>query len=96
MFAKVTLFVSAAANNSNYRAAGAVAEGLKLAVFWQRVSVAVVYVALWVVCRKGLSCWNIESAFNLAVKHQMTHGLCVIVRGGRGGGIAIHQSHARK
>lgn len=81
----VMLFLSANTKNkhSNYPASGVVAEILKLAVFWQTVIVDVVYVALWMVCSElGLSWFNIQPSFNLAMKHGMTHGLCIIVRGG--------------
>lgn len=70
--------------NPNYRACGAAVEVLKL-VFWQTVSLDVVYVALWMVCSEsGLSWLNIQSSFNLAMKHGITHGLCVIAWGGGG------------
>lgn len=90
----VTLFLSENTKNKrpNYHASVVAAEVLKLAVFWQTVSLDVVYVALWMVCSEpGLSWLNIQSSFNLAMKHGMTHGLSVFVWGGE-----IHQSHACK
>lgn len=51
-------------------------ERLQLAVFWQIVSLEVVYVAARMVCRApGLSCSNIHSSFNLTMRRGMTHGL---------------------
>lgn len=80
----VTLFLSANTKNKrpNYSASGMVAGVYKRAVFWQTVSLSVVYVALWMACSGlGLSWLTIQSSFNLAMKHRMTHGLCIIVQG---------------
>lgn len=52
----------------------------KLAVFWQIAGLDAVYVTLWMVFSElGLSCLNVQSSFNLAMKHWMTQGLLVIV-----------------
>ena len=92
----MSLFLSTNTENRhpNYPVSGVVAEALQVAVFWQTVSLDAVYVSLWMVCSEpGLSWLNIQSSFNIAMRHGMTHGLCITVCVWGG---AIHQSHACK
>lgn len=84
----MSLFLSINTENRhpNYPASCVVAEAHQLAVFCQTVSLDVVYVSLWMVCSEpGLSWLNIQSSFNLAMRHRMTHGLCISVCVGGGG-----------